>query len=170
MKRVASAGVTFMGVRAADASILARARASGSPSPMSRAPARSASYSRLRVTAIWMRPAAIGARINETMVPMAPMGLLSRRSPPPNIAPHKKILLRKVIPMAIAAATEPMRMSRLPTWLSSWASTPRNSSHDRTSRIPDVTATAACSGLRPVAKALAWRSGVTYSFGMGRPA
>ena len=40
----------------------------------------------------------------------------------------------------------------------------------RSARIPWVTATAAWSGLRPVAKALGCASGVTYSFGMGMPA
>ena len=76
----------------------------------------------------------------------------------------------KVMAMATAAATDPIRMSRLPTWLISWARTPRSSSQERASRMPAVTATAAWSGLRPVAKALGWRSGVTYSFGIGRSA
>ncbi len=70
----------------------------------------------------------------------------------------------------MAAATEPMRMSRLPTWLISWARTPRSSFQSRMRRMPWVTATAAWSGLRPVAKALGCSDGVTYSLGMGMPA
>ena len=35
--------------------------------------------------------------------------------------------------------------------------------------MPSVAATAACCGLRPVAKALGDISGMTYTFGMGRP-
>ena len=72
--------------------------------------------------------------------------------------------------MAMVAATEEMRMSRLPTWEISWARTPRSSSQVQICRIPWVTATAAWSGLRPVAKALGWASGVTYSLGIGMPA
>ena len=67
----------------------------------------------------------------------------------------------KVMAMAMAAATEPMRMSRLPTWDSSWASTPLSSSSLSICMMPWVQATAAWSGLRPVAKALGCRSGVT---------
>ena len=67
----------------------------------------------------------------------------------------------KVMPIAIAAATEEIRMSRLPTWESSCASTPRNSSLSSTWRMPWVTATAAWCGLRPVAKALGCISGET---------
>ena len=65
------------------------------------------------------------------------------------------------MPMATEAATDVMRMSRLPTWLISWASTPRSSSQSSTWRMPWVTATAACSGLRPVANALGCISGLT---------
>ena len=86
------------------------------------------------------------------------------------MAPHMAMRATNVIPMATAAATDPMRMSRLPTWLISWASTPRSSSQSRMLRMPRVTATAACCGLRPVAKALGWRSGVMYRAGMGMPA
>lgn len=66
-----------------------------------------------------------------------------------------------VMPMAMAAATDPMRMSRLPMWLISWASTPRSSFQSRMRRMPCVTATAAWSGLRPVANAFGCGSGVT---------
>ena len=59
-----------------------------------------------------------------------------------------------VMAMPTVAATEPMRMSRLRTCMSSWASTPRISYQSRWSSRPWVTATAAWFGLRPVAKAL----------------
>ncbi len=36
--------------------------------------------------------------------------------------------------------------------------------------MPSVAATAACCGLRPVANALGDMSGMTYTFGIGRPA
>ncbi len=36
--------------------------------------------------------------------------------------------------------------------------------------MPEVTATAACFGLRPVANALGWSLGMTYSLGIGRSA
>src|SRR6476659_9418166 len=53
----------FIGTCLADASIFCNARASGSPSPMSLAPDRSASYSRLRLSDICRSAAASGARI-----------------------------------------------------------------------------------------------------------
>ena len=67
------------------------------------------------------------------------------------------MLARKVMTVASAAATELMRMSRLPTWASSWPSTPRSSRSSSSSRMPSVQQTAACCGLRPVANAFgAW--------------
>ena len=75
------------------------------------------------------------------------------------MAPHIAMLAMKEMPVATAAATEPMRMSRLRTCMSSWASTPRISSQVQAASRPSVTATAACSGLRPVAKALGCCSG-----------
>ena len=81
--------------------------------------------------------------------------------------PHTAIREANVIAMAIAAATDPMRMSRLRMWASSWASTPRISSHVKWLMSPSVMATAACLGLRPVAKALGWGLGLTYSLGIG---
>ena len=65
------------------------------------------------------------------------------------------------MPMATAAATELMRMSRLRTWLISWARTPWSSSHVKTSRMPWLTHTAAWFGPRPVANALGCGSGET---------
>ncbi len=52
-------------------------------------------------------------------------------------------------------------MSRLRTWLNSWASTPWISSPAQVCSSPSVTHTAALSGLRPVAKALGWGWGET---------
>jgi len=79
-------------------------------------------------------------------------------------------LASSVMPMATAAATEEMRMSRLRTWLISWARTPCSSSQVRISRIPWLTHTAACCGLRPVANAFGCGSGDTNSFGIGMSA
>ena len=100
-----------------------------------------------------------------------PKMLPSSRSPPPpvNIAPHIAMRATNVMPIASAAATEPMRMSRFFTWLSSWASTPRISSRSRTWSRPWVTATTAWSGPRPVAKALGWAAGERYTVGIGMP-
>ncbi len=82
------------------------------------------------------------------------MLLLRLRPPPPNIEANIAMRAIMVMPMPTAAATEPMRMSRLRTCMSSWASTPRISYQERLSMRPCVMATAAWSGLRPVAKAL----------------
>ena len=73
----------------------------------------------------------------------------------------------KVIPIPMAAATDPMRMSRLRMWASSWASTPRTCSQFIAWSSPSVTATAALLGLRPVAKAFGCWLGVMYSLGIG---
>jgi hypothetical protein len=61
----------------------------------------------------------------------------------------------------IEAATAWVSVSRLRMWASSWAMTPRSSVSERSWVIPAVTATAALSGLRPVAKALGWACGMT---------
>src|SRR5207237_89861 len=58
-------GSTSMGMARTLASIFSRARASGSPSCSSRAPLRSASYSRLRLSAICSRPEARGAELGQ---------------------------------------------------------------------------------------------------------
>ena len=55
---------------------------------------------------------------------------------------------------AMVATTVIISVSRLPTCAISWASTALNSSRFRMRRMPLVTATAGCLGLRPVAKAL----------------
>ena len=61
---------------------------------------------------------------------------------------------------ASVAAMVMVSVSRFLTWESSWASTPLSSSSLMMRRIPSVTATAACEGLRPVAKALGESSGI----------
>ena len=67
------------------------------------------------------------------------------------------------------AATVAMRMSRFFTWASSCASTPSSWRRSRMRRMPSVTATAACSGLRPVAKALGVSEGMRKMRGIGIP-
>jgi hypothetical protein len=46
-------------------------------------------------------------------------------------------------------------------WASSCATTPASSSASSACRMPVVTATALCSGLRPVAKAFGWSLSMT---------
>jgi len=146
-------------------SSLASAWASGSPSPISSAPERSAWNSRLRDRASCSRAAASGARIS--MASSSKMFWPWSRPWPNSSPPHAAMRASSVMAMAIVAATDAIRMSRLRTWLISWASTPRSSSHVQICRIPAVTATAAWCGLRPVAKALGCWAGDTYSRGMG---
>ena len=86
------------------------------------------------------------------------------------MAPHIAMLAMNEMPVATAAATEPIRMSRLRTCMISWARTPLISSQLQMAMRPSVTATAACSGLRPVAKAFGCGSGLMYSFGIGMSA
>jgi hypothetical protein len=62
-------------------------------------------------------------------------------------------------PASVAAIVE-MSTSRFRTWDSSWARTPSSSSSSMILRIPSVTATAACFGLRPVAKAFGVGEGI----------
>ena len=98
-----------------------RPRSSRAPGPAARrcrassAPEWSASYSRERDSAIWMqrgrdRREDHHARAAPKMLPP------SSSSPPPKIAPHIAMRATNVMPIATAAATEPMRMSRLLTW------------------------------------------------------
>ena len=61
----------------------------------------------------------------------------------------------------IAEATDVVRMSRLRTCASSCERTPRSSSSESSLVIPEVTATAACFGLRPVANAFGCSLGMT---------
>ena len=94
----------------------------------------------------------------------------SSSSPPPNIPDHSAMLAMKEMAVAMAAATEPMRMSRCLTCMSSWAITPSSSSLGIWRSRPTVAQTTACLGLRPVAKALGCSLGDTATCGMGRPA
>ena len=124
----------------------------GSAVPSVRAEVASALNSRVREIAIRIKPAASGAR---KIISRPPMGLRPRRPvplcPPPN---HIAICARKVMAEARVAATELMRISRFLTCPNSCASTAASSSSFINSRIPDVTATEAWVGFRPVAKAL----------------
>jgi hypothetical protein len=70
---------------------------------------------------------------------------------PPKSIP--KLASAEIAPAIVAEIVE-IRMSRCFTCASSCAITPRSSRADSSCRMPVVAATAACSGLRPVAKAL----------------
>ena len=87
------------------------------------------------------------------------MGLAGRPSlsRPPNII---AMLASIEIAPAMVALTVLIRMSRCFTCASSCAITPRISRSLSTRRMPVVAATAACSGLRPVAKALGASSSI----------
>ncbi len=143
MKRCAVDSGTGMRGRSAPACSLASAEARPSGSPTMRAPSRSAWYSRARLMPSWISVAAIGATISASRLPAPP-----RR--PPNQKPMKPI---SEIALAMVATIEEVRMSQFLTCASSWPSTPRSSRSVSSSRMPVVTATAACFGERPVAKA-----------------
>ena len=87
----------------------AEARASGSPVRVE--PSSSASYSRVRLIAIWIIVAAIGASSD---IASSAIGLgRSSSLPPPNMLVNISIWATVVITPATAAATEEVRMSRL---------------------------------------------------------
>ena len=147
--------------------ILTSALASAAGSPEISAPPRSASNSRARLIAIWIRLAASGAS-SATSRPA--MGLPRRPSlsrPPPNIMPK---LANMPMAPAMVALTVDSKMSRCLTCASSCAITPRSSAAVSERTRPVVAATAACSGLRPVAKALGASSSIKYTLGIGRSA
>lgn len=77
---------------------------------MIRAPSASAWYSRERLTASWIRVAAIGPRIMMASMPKSP-GPLSSSSRPNGINQAK--FTRNMITEASAPATDEIRMSRL---------------------------------------------------------
>ncbi len=79
-------------------------------------------------------------------------------SPPRSRLPPKNNAKFASMPIAPAmvAVTVMVRLSRFFTCASSWAITPATSSRVSTDRRPVVAATAAFSGLRPVAKAFGW--------------
>ncbi|MNR16820.1 hypothetical protein D3C85_1334490 [compost metagenome] len=145
---------------------MSSALASACGSPLISAPPRSASNSRAREIAIWISEAASGARIATAMLAIGLDRLPFSSRPPKNIA----MLASAEIAPAIVAAMVEVRMSRCFTCASSCAITPRSSRSDSTRRMPVVAATAACSGLRPVAKAFGASSLIRYTRGIGRPA
>ena len=168
MKKCAVWGEASIGIRSDARPSFSRADANPSGSPLIRAPVLSAAYSRVREMAIWMTVAASGARIAMTSIPsMPPPSSSSLRWNPPKMAAHCAMLAIIMMTPARVAAIELIRMSRFWTWASSWASTPVSSRSDMMRRMPSVTATAACCGLRPVANAFAPSSGMTYSLGIG---
>ena len=134
---------------------------------VSSAPDRSAPYSRERDTDSWMMVAAMGARMADSSSSGA--GTPSSSSPP-NIDDQRAMLPRKEMAPPMVAAMVPMSMSRLVTWLISWARTPRSWRSSMMSRMPVVTATAAWLGLRPVANALGSGRSMRYRAGIGMPA
>ena len=149
-------------------SIVCRASASGDPRPSRRAAVASARYSRWRDTPSCSSTAARGARVNATSDPNRPRGLSSGSSPNRNES-CRMFAIAEIAP-AIVAATEETRMSRFRMCASSCASTPETCSCGRLASKPSVIASAACCGVRPVAKALGCSPGVTYSRGIGMPA
>ncbi len=99
------------GARATPVSSLRSAEASANGSPVRREPSSSASYSRVRLIAIWMTVAAKGA--SRAVASMA-IGLGRFSSdPPPNIPVNMSICATDVMTPATAAATDEVRMSRL---------------------------------------------------------
>ena len=108
----ASRGSSIIGRAAVPTSSLRRARARASGSPVTCEPLASAWNSRLRLMAIWIRPAASGpsrirSRLDRALPPW--------RSRPPKIMANCAICARNVMTVASAAATELIRMSRFPT-------------------------------------------------------
>ena len=71
---------------------------------------------------------------------------------------------------AIVPATVEIRMSLFLICANSWAMTPFSSFSFRIFMMPSVTATTACSGFLPVAKAFGEFVGIMYTFGIGKPA
>ncbi len=140
----------------------ALARAKGSL--VSLAPSSSASYSRVRLTAIWITEAAKGASNDKAISALGFTLRLSLFPPPPK---NIKNWAMDVMTPAMAAATDEVRMSRLYTCISSWPSTPRNSRSFSSCKIPSVQHTAEFWGLRPVAKALGEDVGEMYRRGIG---
>ena len=134
--------------------------------PLISAPSRSAEYSRVRLIVIWIRSAASGAKSTASSTPIGPIGL-SRSRPPPKKKPNCASI--EIAP-ATVAATVIVRVSRFLIWASSCAITPSSSSRSSACMMPVVTATAAFSGLRPVAKAFGWSCRMMKTLGIGMPA
>ncbi len=170
MNMCAVAGLASSGICLPYASIFRSALASPWGEPAISAPVESARNSRDLEMAAWISIAASGAT---TMAASRPRGLpprLSSLRPPPKIAANCAMRASIMMAAAIVAATELIRMSRFRTCASSCAMTPASSLRSRTRMMPSVAATAACCGLRPVAKALGDASGITYTLGIGSDA
>ena len=146
MKRWAVASGTCIGSCCAPISSFSSADASASGSRTTFAPSRSAWYSRVRLMPRRINDEAMGATMIASSIAIPPP---LRRLPP------KKNAAKPIseIALAIVATIELVRMSRFFTCAISWPSTPRSSRSVSSWRMPVVTATAACFGLRPVAKA-----------------
>ena len=102
--------------------------------------------------------AAIGATMIRSSEPIAPSGLSSSS---PKMPMKKKMFPIAEIAPAIIAAIDETRMSRFLMCANSCARTPRTWSRGRYWSRPCVTATAACSGLRPVANAFGCSDGIS---------
>ncbi len=153
MKRCAEAGLRSaegISIRCAAPEILFNAEASASGLPEISPPNRSAEYSRVRLIIIWISIAARGARMTDSSTPMIPNPFRSRPPMPPKKNPNCASI--EIAP-ATVAATVMISVSRFFTCPSSCASTPASSSRLSIRMMPVVAATAALSGLRPVAKA-----------------
>ena len=116
--------------------------------------------------AIWMSDAEMGANI-EMSITASGFGRSSSSRPPPNRAAKYAICAMAEIAVAMAAATEPMRMSRLRTCMSSCAITPSISSAGIDFNKPCVAHTTAVRGPRPVAKAFGCSDGEMATRGIG---
>ena len=104
------------------------------------------------------------------IIPALLLSLLLLRPKLPKNKFLRKTSARMVIKPTSTTTTVESSMSRLPTCESSCASTPSSSGFSNMSRSPVVTATTACSLLRPVAKAFGAGSLIIYTFGIGNPA
>src|SRR5919206_251431 len=89
------------------------------------------------------------------------------RNPPKNPA-YMPIRVRNAASIAKKLATVMIRTSRFATCESSWARTPSISFGSSRRQRPVVTATTACFGLRPVAKAFGTSVSTTATRGFGR--
>ena len=112
----------------------------------------------VRETADRTKAAAIGMTIATTSRPIILPPSRPRPPKPPKIAENWAIIANIEMAPASVATKAMIKVSRLPTWAISWASTPPSSCRVRMRRMPVVTATAACCGLRPVAKAFGNRT------------
>src|SRR3989338_2885702 len=150
-------------------SIFCNAEANAKGSLLKCAPVSSAKYSLDLVIANWMIIAMIGAIIannNNSMIFPLPLFSLSRFMPPKIAAQRAIIAIYEIIPAMVAATVE-IRMSLFLICPISCASTPRNSFSSNICIIPVVTATAACWGDLPVAKALLCGVSMKYTLGIG---